>query len=53
MRSNVVPQFDNNELLAALLVFRLIYYILPFCIALCVMGARELWFNLANNAKSN
>jgi uncharacterized membrane protein YbhN (UPF0104 family) len=45
-----LPQFDKNELLAALLVFRLIYYILPFCLALCVMGARELWLNLANNA---
>jgi uncharacterized protein (TIRG00374 family) len=47
-----LPQFDKNELLAALLVFRLIYYILPFCLALCVMGARELWLNLANNAGS-
>ena len=47
-----LPQFDKNELLAALLVFRLIYYILPFCVALCVMGARELWLNLADNAGS-
>jgi uncharacterized membrane protein YbhN (UPF0104 family) len=47
-----LPQFDKNELLASLLVFRLIYYILPFCVALCVMGARELWLNLAANGKS-
>ena len=36
-------QFDREELVAGLLLFRLLYFILPFAIALLTMGARELW----------
>jgi uncharacterized membrane protein YbhN (UPF0104 family) len=35
-------QFDKEELLAGLLLFRLLYYIVPFVIALFILGLREL-----------
>ena len=35
-------QFDREELLAGLLLFRLLYYIIPFTIALAVLGLREI-----------
>src|SRR5262249_2777422 len=38
-----LTQFDKNELLASLLTFRVVYWMLPFALALCVLGARELW----------
>jgi uncharacterized membrane protein YbhN (UPF0104 family) len=34
--------FDREELLASLLLFRLLYYITPFALALLVLGIREL-----------
>ncbi|MBV8745397.1 MAG: UPF0104 family protein [Xanthobacteraceae bacterium] len=36
-------QYAKEELLAALLLFRLLYYIVPFAIALVFLGCRELW----------
>ncbi|MGA7489157.1 MAG: YbhN family protein [Xanthobacteraceae bacterium] len=38
-----LSQFDKNELIASLLIFRVLYFILPFLAALCVLGLRELW----------
>jgi uncharacterized membrane protein YbhN (UPF0104 family) len=35
-------QFDKEDLLAGLLLFRLLYYIVPFGLALMVLGTREL-----------
>jgi uncharacterized membrane protein YbhN (UPF0104 family) len=35
-------QFDKEELLAGLLLFRLLYYVIPFAISLAILGAREL-----------
>jgi uncharacterized membrane protein YbhN (UPF0104 family) len=35
-------QFDKEELLAGLLLFRLIYYIMPFALSLAILGLREL-----------
>jgi len=46
-----LAQFDKNELLATLLTFRLVYFILPFLLALCIMGGRELWLNLRKNGQ--
>jgi len=34
-------EFDAEELLAGLLIFRLLYYIVPFTLALMVLGIRE------------
>jgi uncharacterized membrane protein YbhN (UPF0104 family) len=36
-------QFDKEELLAGLLLFRLLYYIVPFALSLLILGGRELW----------
>ncbi len=38
-------QFDTEDLLAGLLLFRLLYYLVPFAISLGVLGGRELWFS--------
>jgi uncharacterized membrane protein YbhN (UPF0104 family) len=38
-----LSQFDREELVAGLLLFRLLYFIIPFCFALLAVGARELW----------
>ena len=34
-------QFDKEDLLAGLLLFRLLYYIIPFVLSLAVLGIRE------------
>jgi len=34
-------QFDKEDLLAGLLLFRLLYYIVPFVLSLLILGARE------------
>lgn len=38
-------QYDKEDLLAGLLLFRLLYYIVPFALALAILGARELWLS--------
>ena len=35
-------EFDKEELVAGLLLFRLLYYIIPFMISLVILGLREL-----------
>src|ERR1700726_1689630 len=35
-------QMDKEDLLAGMLLFRLLYYIIPFAISLVILGAREL-----------
>ncbi|MEW6643587.1 MAG: YbhN family protein [Pseudomonadota bacterium] len=41
-----LPQFGKEELLASLLVFRLLYFVIPFAISISIMGVRELWLNV-------
>jgi len=36
-------QFDKEDLLAGLLLFRLLYYIVPFALSLLILGTREFW----------
>jgi glycosyltransferase 2 family protein len=38
-------QFDKEDLLAGLLLFRLLYYIIPFGLSLLVLGLREMVFD--------
>ncbi|MBX9843220.1 MAG: UPF0104 family protein [Xanthobacteraceae bacterium] len=40
-------QYDGAELLAGLLIFRLLYYILPFTLALMTLGIREMYLHMA------
>ena len=35
-------QFDKEDVLAGVLLFRLLYYIVPFAISLAILGGREL-----------
>jgi len=35
-------QFDKEDLLAGLLLFRLLYYVIPFVISLAILGIREI-----------
>ena len=37
-----LPQFELTEMVGALLLFRLFYYIVPFALSLTLLGAREL-----------
>lgn len=37
-----LAQFDRAELVASLLLFRLLYYLLPFMVALAILGIYEL-----------
>ena len=39
-------QFDKESVLAGLLLFRLLYYLAPFTMALIILGAREIWLNM-------
>ena len=38
--------FDREQLIAGLLLFRLLYYIVPFVLALGILGVRELWLKV-------
>jgi glycosyltransferase 2 family protein len=42
-------EFDKEDLIAGLLLFRVLYYLVPFVIALAVMGMREVFFMRGNN----
>ena len=39
-------QFDKEDILAGLLLFRLLYYIAPFIFALAILGTREIVLNM-------
>src|SRR5579864_2957615 len=41
-----LPQFGREQLLATLLVFRVLYFVIPFTTAVSIMGWRELWLNV-------
>jgi uncharacterized membrane protein YbhN (UPF0104 family) len=39
-------QFDTEDLVAGLLLFRLLYYLVPFGISLAILGGREVWLSV-------
>jgi glycosyltransferase 2 family protein len=41
-----LPQYGREQLLATLLVFRVLYFVIPFGTAISIMGTRELWMNV-------
>src|SRR5690349_5309302 len=41
-----LPQFGKEQLLATLVVFRILYFLIPFGISIWIMGTRELWLSL-------
>jgi uncharacterized membrane protein YbhN (UPF0104 family) len=38
-------QFNKEDLVAGLLLFRVLYYLVPFVFALTILGVREFWLN--------
>jgi uncharacterized membrane protein YbhN (UPF0104 family) len=44
---------DKEPLLAALLIFRILYHLLPFVLALALFGATELWRNTSPRAQDS
>ena len=45
-----LASYHKEEVVAGLLLFRLIYFVIPFSLALLIMGCRELWLMLARRA---
>jgi hypothetical protein len=41
-----LPQFGREQLVATLVLFRILYFMLPFAVAIAVMASRELWINV-------
>src|SRR5271170_6939862 len=41
-----LPEFSKEQLLATLVVYRILYFMVPFALAISIMGARELWLNV-------
>lgn len=41
-----LPEFGKEQMLASLLLFRLLYFVIPFSISVSIMGFRELWLNV-------
>src|SRR6201986_2400097 len=41
-----LPDFSKEQLVATLVVFRILYFLIPFGIAISIMGTRELWLNV-------
>jgi uncharacterized membrane protein YbhN (UPF0104 family) len=41
-----LPQFGKEQLVATLVVFRILYFLIPFGISISIMGTRELWLNV-------
>jgi hypothetical protein len=39
-------QFNKEDLVAGLLLFRMLYYLAPFIVALIILGIREIWLNM-------
>src|SRR4249919_3912024 len=41
-----LPEFGREQLLATLVVFRILYFLIPFGISISIMGTRELWLSV-------
>jgi uncharacterized membrane protein YbhN (UPF0104 family) len=43
-----LPEFSREQLLATLVVFRILYFMIPFGISISIMGMREFWLNVVH-----
>ena len=41
-----LPMLGKEQLLASLLVFRILYFLIPFATSITIMGVRELWLSV-------
>ena len=46
-------QYDKEELIAGLLLFRLLYYVIPFALSLLILGVREVVLAVGNRPPSS
>ncbi len=46
-------QYEKEDLVAGLLLFRLLYYLTPFAIALVILGVREVWLNMTKSGSES
>jgi glycosyltransferase 2 family protein len=47
-----LPQIEKEQLLASLLIFRCLYFLIPFTIAVAAFGMREAWVTLRRDSCS-
>ncbi len=47
-----LPQFEKEELLASLLIFRVLYFVLPLTLAVLALGTREAWIALRSRGRA-
>jgi uncharacterized membrane protein YbhN (UPF0104 family) len=45
-----LAHFEKESLLASLVLFRLLYYVTPFCLALTILASREFWMIVQSRA---
>jgi uncharacterized membrane protein YbhN (UPF0104 family) len=45
-------QYDKQKLLAGLLLFRLLYYVVPFVLSLLILGGREVLLGVQGRANA-
>jgi len=48
-----LPQFPKEEMLASLLLFRALYFVVPLCLAAVLVGARETWMTIKAATQKN
>jgi|SRR5262245_53437466 len=48
-----LPQFAKEELIASLLMFRVLYFVIPLCLAATLFGAREIWMAMKTATQRN
>src|SRR3954447_24119160 len=41
-----LPQFGREHLVATLLLYRMLYFVIPFLLAVTILGMREVWLNV-------
>ena len=41
-----LPMLGREQLIASLLLFRILYFVIPFAISITIIGTRELWLNV-------
>src|SRR3978361_2140498 len=41
-----LPHFTREHLVATLLLYRVLYFVVPFMLAITILGMRELWLNV-------
>lgn len=46
-------EFDREDLLAGLLLFRLLYYVVPFALSLVIIGIRETWLGVTSSREKS